>query len=322
MALRFDPIFIIGAPRSGTTLLRAMLNRHPNVGLCDETYYFYYVYSRRHAFGDLNKAAHRRRLVDRYLATNRIKRLGLDLDFLAVKLMDEGDSYESLFASLIRSYAVQNGKKRPGEKTPDHAIVSETLCEWYPDCRLIHLIRDPRDVVASLQRMPWASRSVLANARHWLRNTMSAHRCDARANYLLVRYEELVTQPERELERICAFIDEDYSAGMLTPDERRLVDKWWFERAQRNIAIDQQGKWHTELTPKQVGLVEWLIGSQMEQFGYNPTGTKVSRTAISAALADEVLAYARGKLSNLPTIWYYWARPTRLAEEEAWGRVP
>jgi hypothetical protein len=313
-----NPIFIVGAPRSGTSLLRVMLNRHPSIGLCDETYYFYYVYSRRSAFGDLSDPGVRRHLIDRYLTTHRIKRLGLDLDALSETLKREGDSYESFFVSLMRFYARNRGKKRYGEKTPQHALYIETLFEWYPGCQVIHLVRDPRDVVASLLRMPWASNNVLANARIWLSHNSSTDRCHHRDNYLLAHYERLVSNPEAELTRVCRFLGESYSSEMLVVDEPPAADEWWFQRAQRPLSTDRLGKWREELNSEQVALIEWAAGSHMRKLGYELDGQVASLATRTAALGDELLDSVRRRLFGLPYLWYHWLKPTQLAREEAW----
>ncbi len=311
-------MFIVGAPRSGTTLLRNMLNRHPAIGLCDETYYWYYVYTRRRAFGDLTDLHRRRRLVDRYLATNRVKRLGLPTDDLAVTLIREGDNYASFFAALMRFYARHHGKRRCGEKTPHHAAAAATLIKWYPASSLIHLVRDPRDVAASLRRMPWGSRNVLVNARLWLASTTGAHRCRDHKNYLLVRYEMLVTEPEQELRRICTFIGEEYTPAMLAPDEGAAVNDWWFKRAGGRVSADRIEKWREELSPAQASLVEWVAWPPMQQFGYDKSSAQARVASIAGAILGATFERARGKLAGLPRLWYYWMQPTQLAAEEAW----
>lgn len=316
--LRQDPIFIVGSPRSGTTLLMNMLNRHPSIRLCEESYYFYYVYARHDSFGDLSAPINRRRLVDRYLAIDRINQLGLDHNALSETLMREGDSYKSFFTSLMHFYAMQAGKPRFGDKTPRHAFYSEILCEWYPDCKLILLVRDPRDVVASRLRMPLGSSSVLANARTWLSCTLAAERCSHRDNYLLVRYEQLVNEPEAELKRITAFLGEEYSPAMLVPDEQAKADKWWLQRAHKAVTTERVGKWCDDLTSTQVALIEWAVGSHLRRFGYEPSGLVASVPTIVAGSGHELLASARKKITKLPRTWYYWMQPTQLAAEESW----
>src|SRR6185369_14954631 len=108
------------------------LNRHPAVAFCGETRFYRYIYRRRRAFGDLRDTRNRRRLIEEYLSTHLIERLRLDLAGLNVKLQREATGYRELFTSLLEYYAGSQGKLRYGEKTPQHAFFTETLCEWYP----------------------------------------------------------------------------------------------------------------------------------------------------------------------------------------------
>jgi len=131
------PIFVVGSRLSGTTLLRNMLNRHPAIGMCRETDFYHYVYKRRYRFGDLKHLRNRRRLVKQYLGTQRLQRMQLDLEALQERLLREGTSYPAFFGSLLCFYADKQEKKRCGEKTPEHALFTETLCNWYPDASII-----------------------------------------------------------------------------------------------------------------------------------------------------------------------------------------
>jgi len=180
------PVFIVGSPRSGTSLLRNILNRHPALAVCGETHFHHYVYKRRKAFGDLRNPQNRQHLVAEFLALWRIQRLGMDLQALSGRLSRDATSYRAFFRSVLEHYAESQGKKRWGEKTPQHVLFTETLCEWYPGAVILHVVRDPRDVVASLQRMPWAANSVVTNARVWLKCNRAAMRSRNRPGHLLV----------------------------------------------------------------------------------------------------------------------------------------
>lgn len=312
------PIFILGAPRSGTSLLRVMLNRHPAIALCDETYYFYYVYSRRHAFGDLRDISARRHAVSEYLGTSRVQTLGLNADTLSHALLRNGTRYDTLFLTLMQSYAVANGKTRYGEKTPQHSQYVETLLNWYPNCRVIHIVRDPRDVAASLMRMPWASDNVLTNARTWRTDNSYLERVSQRENYLCVRYESLVQEPARELARICSFVGETYSPAMLDANEGVVNHAWWFQRALQPVTKDRIEVWRQQLSPHQIALVEMVAGEMLHTFGYEASGYTVSMTTQVMARLGERISWMQTKLKNIPHLWYYWFQPTRLAREEAW----
>lgn len=314
------PIFLIGAPRSGTTLLRVMLDRHPSVHICNETYYFYYVYERRKAFGNLSDAGNRLRLIGQYMETRRGGGLGLEPRLSRDILMAEGHTYRDFFRTVLRLAAESQGKTRWGEKTPQHAFHSEVLCSWFPDSTLIHLVRDPRDVVSSLRRMPWAPNNVVANTRIWLRHVAAAMRCETLPNYVLVRYEDLVADPERVLRHVCERIGEPYSSSMLASDGTPAEGKeWWFRRAYQGVTPNRVNKWRESLSEKETSIVEWLAGPQMEQFGYSCSGPPASNRVKIGVLAAAAAESGRERIRNLPRLWYQWLRPAAIAREESWN---
>jgi len=315
------PIFIVGASRSGTTLMQNLLNRHPRIWVCGETHFHHYVYKRRRAFGDLGDPNNRRRVVEEYLALRRLRFL-TDRAGLAERLLREATSYQTLFTGLAKHHAELKGKERWGEKTPQHAMFSETLCEWYPGATLIHMIRDPRDVVASLQRMPWAADSVVQNAWRWLECNLAAQRCSHRPQYLAVRYETLVAQPEQELTRICARLGEEYVPSMLDTQTHGGAPPplAWTQRAQESITTERLEKWREELSAQEVSQIEWTVGRHLEAFGYQRSTGPPSGLTIARGLGFAAFDVVRTRLTQLPGIWYYLARPTKLSKEESWTR--
>ncbi len=313
--MRDGLIFVVGAPRSGTTLLRAMLNRHPRFGLCDETFFFYWVAHRERIFGDLADPLRRARAVDRFLETRRVVRLGLDLAALRAHLHQHATSYPRFFAELLQFYARDHGKRVGGEKTPQHALVARQLLEWYPDARLIHLIRDPRDVVASLKRMPWGSGSRLGDARTWSACVDGAQACAADPRFLLVRYETLIAEPEPELTRICAFLGEPFVAGMLEGSARKS-DRWWFDRAQGAVEKTRVERWRQELTVDEIAAIEWAIGDRLARYGYVASQPPASAAQRRRAATAAAFAALRRRIVHLPATLWRTLRPDLLAREE------
>jgi hypothetical protein len=311
------PIFIVGAPRSGTTLLRNLLNRHPAIAICRETHFSNFIYRRRRSFGNLAEARNRKRLAKEYLSIQRLQRMNMDLEALQSTLILEGVSYPAFFASLLRFYARSQGKRRCGEKTPQHALFVPTLLQWYPGACILHLVRDPRDVVASLLHMPWAPKSVIGNARLWSHFNRSVLRSQAYPRYRMIRYEQLAANPEQELSQICEFLGEEYSPAMLTPDRSLSPERPWFRRAEGPVTPQRIEKWREELTNEDVALVEWLVGSQMQELGYELAAGAPTLLARVRGLASAVFDAVRRRLGEFPGGWYYITRSTQLAKEEA-----
>ncbi len=312
------PIFIVGAPRSGTTLLRNLLNRHPRLAICGETRFYHYVYMRRRSFGDLANPTRRLRLIAEYLSTERAERLGMRMAELRARLERYAVGYREFFTCLLEFYAESQGKPRYGEKTPHHALFAETLCEWYPGATILHLVRDPRDVVASLQRMPWAANSIVANAGIWKECNLAAARSSHRTTYLLIRYEQLVSDPEQELIRICSFLGEDFTASMLAPDTSPPANHTQMRPHQLAVTQERLGLWKQELTTGQVSLIEWKLGDGMDRFGYPRAERAPSAFQITRGVGVAMFDAVRKQIAEFPGIWYRLAQPSRISAEEYW----
>jgi hypothetical protein len=308
-------LFIVGAPRSGTTLLRAMLNRHSRIGLCDETFFFYWVGNRQRVFGDLADPNRRAHAVDRFLETRRVARLGLDLAALRVELLREAATYPRFFAALLRFYARAQGKAIAGEKTPQHALEARTLLDWYPEARLLHLIRDPRDVVASLRRMPWGAGSRLADARTWRACVDGAERCAGDPRFMRLRYEDLIAAPERELSRICSGLGVAFEPALLEASGRK-TDRWWFDRAQGAVEQGRVERWRNELPAADIAVVEAVAGEALARHGYSSAGAAATAAQLARARLEARAAGLRRKLRHLPATFWRVVRPDLLAREE------
>ncbi len=226
------------------------------ISVPDETEFFHFVYARRWGFGRLEDVRNRARLVDAYLATERIRRLNLDVPELRRTLMAEATSYPSFLLTLLRFCAASRGKQIAGEKTASHAVQVARLLEWFPGCRIIHLVRDPRDTAASMMQMPWAPKSALASARTWRRSNESVLACSGSEQYLRLRYEDLVAAPEDQLRRVCAHLGVDYCGAMLQQDDSGAGVRWWSQRAHKPVTRGRVQTWRSGLDPWQASLVE------------------------------------------------------------------
>jgi hypothetical protein len=313
------PVFIVGAWRSGTTLLRVTLNRHSQLAMWDgETAYFPLLYTRRRAFGDPADPRNRERIVDKYLAVKWVQEAGLDLAVLRERMLAEGVSWRALFLSMIQTYAAFQGKPYAGEKTPSHALHVETLCAWFPGCSIIHLVRDPRDAISSRIRMPRANRSVLVGACEWRLFNRAALAVSGRDEYLRVKYEDLVTRPEEQLRRICGHIGLEYEESMLNANPAEYDSQLQHARSYERITPALLAAWRTKLKPWQVAAVEAVAGRSMEEFGYERQTKRAPLGSIARAMLEALVETTIQKLLRLPCIFYHVFRPTHLDDEQKW----
>jgi hypothetical protein len=272
-----QPVFIVGVPRSGTTLLAALLGAHSRFDGGPETDFF--------AFW--RGANQRRILADprwpsravAFLATLPAVRgkaheaFGVGLrelhEFLAPQVARAG----LLLEALTQTHARRVGKARWLEKSPIHLAHVADIRRLFPEAPIIRLVRDPRDVALSLQAVPWGARSLLANAYRWQSmDRASAEFFTRDANSRTVLYEQLVARPEDELRRLCAFLGEEFEPGML--DTRRslrglsLPGEWWKDRAGTPPDAARAFAWKRGFPRDDLAAVEVVCQEGLDRHGY------------------------------------------------------
>jgi len=282
---------IVGAPRSGTTLLRLMLDAHPELAIPPETGFFSL---------DMNREGSPE--VDRSEFFETIVRFPADApgwadfhipkeQFRARLNTIEPFTRSAGYRAFYQLYAERFGKRRWGDKAPLHSFFMDRIEAVLPEAHFIHVLRDGRDVCLSLRPM-WFSPGwdVEIQARHWC-DFVSAARSHgaARQHYLEIKYEELVTQAEAVLRRICAFVQLPYVASMLdyykrAPDRLRehearlrldgsvVVSKEQRLRQQQKTTqppdISRVLAWKSAMSPAERRRYEAVAGPLLLQVGY------------------------------------------------------
>ncbi|MBO0828808.1 MAG: sulfotransferase [Streptosporangiales bacterium] len=302
---RDRPIFVFGCPRSGTTMLQLMLHGHPRIAIPPETRFVERCYFDRRAFGDLRDPDNRRRLAASIVTPEetRFRDLQLDPADVVEQVVAAGPTVGSACATVLRMYAARFGKPRWGDKRPGYHRVIPILRTLFPDAVFVHLVRDGRDCVASLERASWWNRPIHHSIHAWMSATSNARRA-ARTlpadSFYELRYEELVAEPGKQLSALCEFLDEEYDEAMATPKALAGVvvapRKMRVEGTYRDVSTSSIGNWRTRLEPWQVDLCEAIMGDRLREYGYDLTGA-------GRAPAAHRLAYARAAFGRSRR-WY------------------
>ena len=274
---RVAPVFIVGAPRSGTTWLQLLLSQSPAIASCNETHLFSsYLASLFRAWPAFHKNA---------------RAIGVH------HLMSEAE-YFGAIRTLADSVLTKIVDSKPSaqvvlEKTPAHGRCWQSIIKIYPQARFVHLIRDPRSVVASLRRagrgwgQDWASPGIVANAELWIDDVRSAQAiAEVSDRYYQLTYEALKADPAGEVASVFDFLDLSESSASCA----RYVDqcqKGKLEEGDQvntlqqpwNIGSEPAGffglgraeGWKQELRQSEIALIEHLTFPYAERFGYSRT---------------------------------------------------
>ena len=246
------PIFVVGCPRSGTTLLRVILDSHPSISCGPESRFLYGM----------------RGIEERNWST--LVGFGLSLD-------EWHANVRSLFEAFHRRYADHQGKARWADKSPDYALMLDYVDTLYPRSQIVHIVRDPRDVIDAWRRF-YGVKSVPRAARAWVRYVRSAH--EFAVNHpadrvLELRYEDLVRQPEETLRALFAWLGEPWDDEVLHFADRphrfgaeplRHDGKWKEDNTE--VRTTSIGVGHRGYTAVPFGLVRHSGGDLLETFGY------------------------------------------------------
>ncbi|MGH3342413.1 MAG: sulfotransferase family protein [Carbonactinosporaceae bacterium] len=273
------PIFIVGCPRSGTTLLQLMLHAHPRIAIPPETRFVVQAYRGRHQFGELSAVENRRELANWLVKRPMFKDLGLDREDVRRAVWAAPPTLGSAVGTLLAMYAARHDSVRWGDKRPGYWSDIDVLLRLFPDAQLVHIVRDARACVASLKRMRWWEGGVPAAIVVWLLAVWHCRRDTRRlpgGSFHELRYEDLVADPEAELRRLCDFLDEEFFPAMLEPHKvaEYAVPTWktWHTRTADAVDTATVESWREGLEPEELALVEFVAGGRLKANGYRLSG--------------------------------------------------
>ncbi len=279
---RAGPIFIVGAPRSGTTLLQYILRSHPRVSLpTGESHFIVPLQRERERFGDLRRPENVRRVLEEmwrrsrdFLATD-LHGLRFDestIPELAEVLAGAGDgTMAGVIAALFDRNAAGEGKARWGDKTPYYVLHMPLLLEMYPEAQFVHLIRDGRDCALStlVRRDDFHVYNFYCAAKYWQHYVEVGQEVGptlAPGHYFEIRYEELLEDPPAILRRLCDFLGEEYSDQLVNFRKARDLGKT--PLLGKPIQSDNKEKWRTQMSPRQLRAFEGVAGETLARNQY------------------------------------------------------
>jgi len=278
-----EPVFIVGAPRSGTTLLSAMLAAHSTLSCGPETHFF-----RRLAGVDADLLCDPQTWPEpaaEFICSIRhsgyggqsgktlLEKYGITRDEVISYLENQEPSIAAILASITAQYMAGMDKQRWVEKTPDHLPFAPIIRRYFPQSPIIRIVRDPRDVALSFMKVPWVAQSFLEALFFWKKQDERSHAFFASDEYAhTLRYEDLISSPVKELEALCRFIGVAFAPGMLdtarTGKQVNNRNVSWKAKASQPLDASRIEVWRNALTPEENQLAEAILGARLAAYEY------------------------------------------------------
>ncbi len=270
-------MFVVGCPRSGTTLLQRMLDAHPQLAVVNDSHFI------PQAINDFPVGvdpALTPALVQRVRDNRRFQRLPLPPDALE-DAAASATTYAGLVANLYTAFGGQKGKPLGGEKTPDYVRKLPRLNALFPHARFVHIIRDGRDVTLSTLEwaheykgpghLPlWKDEPVATCALWWSWQVTLGQAEGAKlgALYHEIKYEDLVADPEGRLRVIAEFLGLPFAMSMVNFNKGKARDQIGLSAKDAWLPATQGLRdWRTQMSPRDQELFEALTGDLLSQLG-------------------------------------------------------
>ncbi len=311
-----QPIFVCGCPRSGTTLLGAMLGAHPECVAIPETQF---LLDARGAVDRGEVASSPSAVLSWIRQHPRFRLWRFEIEPAAFEGQPSPDedprALEHVMRAVAGAWAERQG--RTGcrfwvDHTPTHARYGSTLRRLFPQARFLHLVRDGRGVAASVAPLDWGPANPVAAARWWAEQVAHGLALESAAGegVLRVRFEDLVTDIEPTLRRICEHLGLELQASMRRADGFLPPG---YSRRQHSLVgrapdASRAGAWRSTLTNRQIEIFESQSGDLLRHLGYQPVfGTRARGPGRGERLGFALRGFLDRRISNpLRRRWRRW----------------
>jgi hypothetical protein len=283
------PIFV-GCQRSGTTLVRAIFDSHPELAVLHESHFLGPMARRRNVYDTANGFR-----LDRFITDLRkrfpfdahgVSEASISASFDRVPPTDFADAVRRIYAL----YAQGKGKARYADKTPGHVMDMACLGEVFPEARFVHIVRDGRDVALALQDVEWGPEGIGAAALYWRQRVELGIRAGRalRDRYREVRYEDLLADPQGVVRSLCDFLNLAFADEMLRYGERAdevAAETHHPHQHSRLVLPPTRGlrDWRRSMAREDVAVFELLAGDILADLGYARASDELpARTRLDA----------------------------------------
>ncbi len=312
IVLKEKPIFVIGAERSGTTLLMTMVGCHPRIAVPEVAWYYPRFRPYLYTYGDLTNDENFRILAEEMI-------FGLKIPFWGMKvnpktIVDEiisevrERSFAGIYCAMLEKYAREVGNKpRWGEKTPYNLFFIKEIKEDFPNAQFIFITRDGRDASADYLRSAFGPTNIFCAAKIWklCQNAVRPWREKlSSSEWMDVKYETLVRKPEQTLKQVCDFLNEDYSPSMLEFYKTDIAKQRGTRRDHKPLGSPISDK-YIGIYKEYLSLWEQRIfaavaGKELEEAGYTIDVEPIQVSEEEKALCQELDGRIRAATLDAP----------------------
>ena len=267
------PFFIVGAQRSGSTLLRLILNAHSEIAIPEEARFLTPLLDKKY----LKEPFRGKRLeflIEYISKVPHFKLWNYDSSFFLAKLRSKSEiTLREFIEELYSSYCEYEGKKYWGDKSLFFNWI-EVLYTLFPEARFIHIVRDGRDVFNSWRKIEPSMNNVAVAALDWSYKLSRIERAFVkipRSNSMTVRYEDLLSEPEKTVRAICDFINISYEPQMLEfyKTSQYYIGKHHSKLIFGPLRKDNCYKWRKELTEREKNIFTFLAKKTLAKYQYD-----------------------------------------------------
>jgi len=324
-----SPVFVVGCPRSGTSLLYHSLLSAGGFPFYDEETHFFSGLAPR--VGSLNHLKNRKKLIEKWRRSDCLKVTGIDREQVERQILNDCRNSGDFLRIVMDNMARSQNAERWSEKTPDHVLYLREIKRTIPNALFIHIIRDGRDVALSLDGKGFLNPYLLRKSHSllvcgiywdWLVESGRNMAQELGSQYLEVRFEDLVSKPRETFARVGDFIDQDL-------DHDRIRDQGVCTVSNPNTSFDNSknpegfnpvDRWRQDFPSGELGKVEALLGDNLLKLGYElSTAHKPARDIRLWSLRTYYRSYFSSRLwmktHNLPLMKYF-VRDRYLAKHE------
>lgn len=291
---QIEPIFIAGPDRSGTTLMYALLASHPDISMVRRTNMWRYFHNK---YGDLSDRENFERCLDHMVRYNRMRHLRPDPERIRQQYWQGEPSYGRLFALFHIHNAERMGKTRWGDKSLHTELFADAVFAEFPNAKILHMARDPRDRYASVRKRYGRDRKrVGAATGRWLRSMRAAQRNAQKYPdaYRIVRFEDLASDPQKNLNMICRFLNLPYMSDMLEMNgavehKKQGGNSSFGQLKPGTISTKPIGRFRTVLDASEIAFIQQVAAREMNVLGYPLEPVKFSVSERFTYLVKEFL---------------------------------